>query len=112
MVIKIFINEFFYYTAELSANFFQIDQDSGEIWSIGSFDREVRSHFDVPIVATDRSGLSGFAVLKVQIGDVNDNAPSFDLIEYKANIHANLTIGSTIIRVRAIDQVIFFKFNT
>lgn len=96
----------------MSANFFQIDPDSGEIWSVGSFDREIRPHFDVPIIATDRSGLSGFAVLKVRIGDVNDNAPMFDLDEYKANIHANLTVGSVIIRVRAVDQVQHFKKYT
>jgi len=89
----------------LAANYFQIDPDTGDVWSFGSFDRETRSHFDVPIIATDRSGLSGFAMLKVRIGDVNDNAPLFDLNEYKANIYANMTLGSTIIRVRAIDMV-------
>ena len=41
--------------------------------------------------------------MRIDIVDVNDNAPKFELSEYKANVHANLTVGSALLRVRARD---------
>ena len=41
--------------------------------------------------------------MRIDIVDVNDNAPKFELSEYKANVHANLTVGSALLRVKARD---------
>jgi protocadherin Fat 1/2/3 len=64
----------------LSSGLFQLDQDTGEVWSAAAFDREEKDRYDIPVTATDRNGKSGFSVLKVRIIDVNDNAPAFDLV--------------------------------
>ena len=63
-----------------SSGLFQLDPDSGEVWSSASFDREEKDHYDIPVTATDKNGRNGFAVLKVRIFDVNDNPPAFDLV--------------------------------
>ena len=82
---------------------FTLDERSGEVWSKQKFDREEKSTYEIPIMATDLGGKSGFTTLKINIADVNDNPPVFDLAEYKANIHANLSVGSTVARVKAQD---------
>ena len=67
------------------------------------FDREFKSVYEVPIVATDTGGRSGFTNLIVQITDVNDNHPKFGLEEYKANVFSNLTKGTPVVQVQATD---------
>ena len=89
--------------SETAIQMFSLDEKSGELWSKKSFDREERSSYHIPLVATDKGGRSGFASLRIDIVDVNDNAPKFELSEYKANVHANLTVGSALLRVRARD---------
>lgn len=64
--------------------------------------------YEIPIIATDGGGRSGFTIVKVHIGDENDNEPEFQLREYKAAIHGNLTINTTFLKVR--NQIKSFKF--
>ena len=82
---------------------FSIDSLTGEVWSRHMFDREARKNYEIPIVASDAGGRSGFTTLVVNITDVNDNNPEFELEEYKANVYANLSSGSPIVQVRAHD---------
>jgi hypothetical protein len=42
------------------------------------------------VTATDRNGRSGFALFKVRITDVNDNAPAFDLVRLDDEIKSSL----------------------
>ena len=83
---------------------FSIDSLTGEIWSRHMFDREARKNYEIPIVATDAGGRSGYTALIVNITDVNDNNPTFQLEEYKANVYANLSAGSPIVQVQAEDE--------
>lgn len=62
-------------------------------------DRENQYLHEVPIVAVDDGGRTGYTYLKVTIGDINDNAPQFQANEYKASIHANMSVGTTILTV-------------
>ena len=55
--------------------------------------REDKATYEIPIAATDTGGRSGFTKLVVEITDINDNHPKFELEEYKANVFANLTKG-------------------
>ena len=84
--------------SETALQMFSLDEHSGEVWSRRTFDREERSVYEISLVATDSGGRSGVATLRINVGDVNDNAPKFELSEYKANVHANLTVGSKILR--------------
>ncbi|KAG1673729.1 Fat-like cadherin-related tumor suppressor [Nymphon striatum] len=67
-------------------------------------DRENQYLHEVPIVAVDDGGRTGYTLLRVTVGDINDNAPQFQANEYKANIHANMSVGTTILTIRAIDK--------
>ena len=83
---------------------FSIDSLTGEVWSRNMFDREIKPIYEIPIAATDIGGRSGFTKLVVQITDINDNHPKFQLEEYKANVFANLTKGTSVVQVQASDE--------
>lgn len=55
--------------------------------------------YEIPIIATDGGGRSGFTTVKVKVGDENDNPPVFQLREYKSVIHGNLTVNTTFLKV-------------
>ena len=76
---------------------FSIDSLSGEVWSRHMFDRELKSNYEIPIAAMDTGGRTGFTKIIVEITDINDNHPKFELEEYKANVFANLTKGKLVI---------------
>ncbi|XP_078267838.1 protocadherin gamma-A10-like isoform X10 [Rhinoraja longicauda] len=70
-----------------------------------SLDRENTSSYDVTITCTD-SGippLSSKATVRVEVIDVNDNAPRFLQPSYTANVMENNVIGASILRLNAID---------
>lgn len=54
-------------------------------------------------MATDGGGRSGFATLRVHVGDENDNAPVFVHLEYKAVIYSNTTPDVQFVRLKAVD---------
>ena len=63
------------------SNLFEIDQKTGEIFYKGSeehiLDREIKSVYNMKIVATDIGDLKTEAELSITVEDVNDNAPNF-----------------------------------
>ncbi|XP_055498729.1 protocadherin beta-8-like isoform X12 [Leucoraja erinacea] len=68
-------------------------------------DRENTSSYDVTITCTD-SGirpLSSHATVRVDVTDVNDNAPRFLHPSYTAHVMENNVIGASILRLNAID---------
>ena len=83
---------------------FRLDPYTGELWSEESLDRELRDTYEIPVMVTDQAGRSGFTTIKLSITDENDNAPMFSMSEYKVNIPANLTAGSPVIRLTALDR--------
>ncbi|NXG51462.1 CADN protein, partial [Psilopogon haemacephalus] len=58
---------------------FSIDENTGEISANKRLDREKRSTWRFLVLATDESGegLTGFADVIIEVGDVNDNTPLF-----------------------------------
>ncbi|XP_037031417.1 fat-like cadherin-related tumor suppressor homolog isoform X7 [Bradysia coprophila] len=83
--------------------YFAIDNIKGEIVTKVRLDREVRKNYEIPVIATDGGGRSGFTIVKVKVGDLNDNAPEFYLREYKVAIHGNLSINATFLQIKATD---------
>ena len=83
---------------------FRLDPATGQLRSERVLDREERASYEIPITVTDGRGRSGFATIKLSLADENDNSPFFPVSEYKANIQANLTVGSTVLRVTADDK--------
>lgn len=79
--------------------YFSIDDQKGEIVTKVRLDREERKTYEIPIIASDGGGRSGFTTVKVKVGDLNDNAPEFYLREYKVAIHGNSTMNTTFLKV-------------
>ena len=116
-------------TSDMAKEVFAIDGDTGQIMTKVRLDRELKpvsgwevknvirflfnygnfsfSHaklYEVPVIATDGGGRSGFATLKVHVGDENDNAPLFLHCEYKAVIYSNATTDLQFMRLQATDS--------
>lgn len=53
--------------------------------------------------ATDADGLSGYATVRIFIGDVNDNPPTFKQQLYTVEVPENTEIGTTIIQLEPDD---------
>ena len=73
------------------------------------FEREGKSgvtEFGVTVRAEDhgRPSLSGFCTFRVTIGDVNDNAPVFDLPSYSTSVQEDSVIGRQVLQVYATDR--------
>ena len=93
---------------------FTIDEETGEIFTNKSFDREgpnrefARDGREVLVTvkATDFSeqGLEGVCNVYVEILDVNDNWPRFDRQKYVENVKRDAKIGTNILRVSASDK--------
>lgn len=81
--------------------FFSIDKSKGEIITKVRLDREERKIYEVPVIATDGGGRSGFTTVRIKVGDINDNSPAFYLSDYKASIFSNLTVNTTFLKVCA-----------
>ncbi|XP_049331031.1 protocadherin beta-16-like [Astyanax mexicanus] len=70
--------EVFYEFSHVSENdlaTFSLNPNSGQIRLIGSIDYEEESSFEIKIQATDGLGLVSFAVVNIEILDINDNSP-------------------------------------
>jgi len=66
----------------------------GTIITKKKLDRETQKLYEVPVMATDGGGRSGFIMVRVKVADENDNVPKFLIREYKATIPSNLTTHS------------------
>lgn len=67
--------------------------------------------YEIPIIATDGGGRSGFTTVKVKVGDENDNPPVFQLREYKSVIHGNLTVNTIFLKVIFLIKIISKRCN-
>jgi hypothetical protein len=68
-------------------------------------DRELVDKYQLRIVAVDGGfpPKSGFVDVDVSVTDVNDNSPIFDQESYEASIPENVPVGTTFLRVAAVD---------
>ncbi|XP_048512093.1 fat-like cadherin-related tumor suppressor homolog isoform X4 [Athalia rosae] len=89
--------------SELMREIFYINKLTGEIVTKRKLDRESQKVYELPVMATDGGGKSGFVMVRVKVGDENDNSPIFLLKEYKATIHSNLSVNTVFLRVKALD---------
>lgn len=78
---------------------FSIDKHSGKISTRTRLDREKQKMYEIPVMATDGGGRSGFLTVRVKVADENDNAPRFYMREYKGSISSNFTQGQYFMKV-------------
>lgn len=89
--------------SDLLSETFAIDKNTGKITTRVVLDREQQKLYEIPIMATDGGGRSGFLTVRVKVNDENDNAPDFLLKEYRANIYFNQSTKTSIMKVKAVD---------
>jgi len=87
---------------------FRVDPTTGEITAFKSFDREMTSTVSFIVVARDAGSppLSGSATIVVNVVDVNDNSPEFDVAEgekYLFGVDENQPAGTFVGQVSALD---------
>ncbi|XP_051505989.1 protocadherin alpha-7-like [Myxocyprinus asiaticus] len=72
----------------------------------GHLDREIISHYDITITATDlgQPSLSSYKTLSVLVSDVNDNPPEFTLNPIELYIRENNAAGASILTLSAFDK--------
>ncbi|PAV61178.1 hypothetical protein WR25_01348 [Diploscapter pachys] len=72
----------------------------------GQLDREYRDKYELIIEAIDGGKPAKIGSLRVaiEILDANDNAPLFSQPRYTADVRANLSIGTTILTMKAADS--------
>lgn len=71
----------------------------------GQLDREKKDRYTGWLVATDGGSpqRSGTLEIAIQVTDVNDNSPKFDMFTYSTNIQEDLPVGSLVLNVSATD---------
>ncbi|XP_044732152.1 cadherin-related tumor suppressor [Chrysoperla carnea] len=84
---------------------FEMNPESGEIYTNMRLDREEISNYDLVVHAIDQGSpqLTGTATVLVSVLDKNDNPPRFTRL-FSVNVTENADIGSFVIRVTSSDQ--------
>ncbi|TST98564.1 Cadherin-23 [Bagarius yarrelli] len=87
---------------EEASRFFAVQENTGVVWLRQPLDREAKSEMQVVFSVSDSQGVVKDTV-NIQIGDVNDNAPSFHNQPYTVNIAEDTSVGTSIFMVNATD---------
>lgn len=84
---------------------FEIDEQSGEIYTSTRLDRESIPNYELTVEAVDQGTpqMTGTATVLVTVLDKNDNPPRFTRL-FSVNVTENADIGSFVIRVTSSDQ--------
>ncbi|XP_023290467.1 protein dachsous [Orussus abietinus] len=80
-----------------------VRSDSGDVCVRSALDREVAPYLELPVIATDRGGLSTTAIVRVQVTDINDNRPVFDPDRYNVTLRVDGPASGPVLRVSAND---------
>ncbi|XP_072279273.1 cadherin-23-like [Pyxicephalus adspersus] len=82
--------------------FFAVQSESGVVWLRQPLDRESQSEFTVEFTVSDSEGVTKMKA-NIQVGDVNDNAPTFHGQPYTVRIAENTPVETPIYIVNATD---------
>lgn len=75
-----------------------------EIYTNGPLDREKKDSYSLLLQAKSLKGKIAQTVIHVYIQDENDEIPEFNQTKYTTNIPAGLSVGSSVLKVHAIDK--------
>nr|XP_030718382.1 cadherin-23 [Globicephala melas] len=87
---------------EEASRIFAVEPDTGVVWLRQPLDRETKSEFTVEFSVSDHQGVITRKV-NIQVGDVNDNAPTFHNQPYSVRIPEDTPVGTPIFIVNATD---------
>lgn len=85
---------------------FDIDPKLGTVTTRVKLDRELVDVHYFRVTAIDDSfpPRSGTTMLQINVLDANDHSPIFEMNEYDANVRESVTVGTTVITLKATDQ--------
>ena len=96
------------YKLQGTQTYFRIDKDSGELGLARTLDREKleTGYINITVEVKDRGQPPKRNQRQVQIivDDVNDNTPTFQTHLKALNVYENISIGSELVRVTAVDK--------
>ena len=72
----------------------------GEIITKQMLDREERRMYEILVMASDAGGRSCLTTVRITLIDLNDNAPQFQLDEYKASIPSGMDTNFSFLKVK------------
>ncbi|XP_062319241.1 cadherin-23 isoform X1 [Osmerus eperlanus] len=87
---------------EEAMRYFAVERDTGVVWLRQPLDRETKSEMQVEFSVSDSQGVVKDTV-NIQIGDVNDNSPTFHGQPYTVFIPENIPVGTSVFMVNATD---------
>ncbi|XP_051504307.1 cadherin-23 [Myxocyprinus asiaticus] len=87
---------------EEAMRYFAVQQTTGVVWLRQPLDRETKSEMQVEFSVSDSQGVVKDTV-NIQIGDVNDNAPTFYNQPYAVSISESTPVGTSVFMVNATD---------
>lgn len=95
-----------YFLKEGDSDLFRINASSGDIALLKPLDREQQSEYTLTLVAMDTGSppLTGTGIVRVEVQDINDNDPVFELQSYHATVRENLPSGTHVLTPRATDK--------
>ncbi|XP_049292738.1 protocadherin-like wing polarity protein stan isoform X2 [Anopheles funestus] len=85
---------------------FKVDSRTGIVTTSSTLDRELMDVHYFRVIATDDSfpPRSGTTTLQVNVLDCNDHTPTFEAEQFHATVREGVSVGSTVITIRATDQ--------
>lgn len=85
---------------------FDIDPKSGVVSTKVQLDRELVDVHYFRVTAQDNTfpPRSGTTMLQINVQDANDHSPVFEMNEYDASIKESVSVGTTVITLKATDQ--------
>ncbi|KAK9406470.1 protocadherin Fat 2 [Crotalus adamanteus] len=84
---------------------FNIENDTGLIFTMGPLDRELCSHYWLTVLAVDQGSVSLSSVVEIyiEISDINDNPPQMSRPVFYSSVSENSPANTSILQVEAID---------
>uniref|UniRef100_A0A670Z7Q3 FAT atypical cadherin 2 n=1 Tax=Pseudonaja textilis TaxID=8673 RepID=A0A670Z7Q3_PSETE len=84
---------------------FNIENDTGLIFTMGPLDRELCSHYWLTVLAVDKGSvpLSSVVEIYIEISDINDNPPQMSRTVFYSSVLENSPANTSILQVEAFD---------
>ena len=85
---------------------FAVDPETGLVQQVGALDRERQSSYELRVAARDGAAdrpLSSYAVIHIEVLDVNDNVPRFSRSVYRVRASEDLPVGAVVAQLEARD---------
>ncbi|XP_037353660.2 protocadherin-23 [Talpa occidentalis] len=89
-----------------TAEFFAINETSGELLTTRALDREQVSNFTLAVLCSDLGdqARSSTAHLHVQVLDDNDHSPGFPTLRYQPSVREDAHVGTVVLVLSAVDK--------